>query len=324
MTSSGFPLPRLLAAACLALAAILSAAPMVHAQAPLVVVPAQAAQPAEPPAALPDAATVDAPAAADRVQAAPALPTAPAAPNAAPLVTLGLGDSVALVVYGKPDLSVTVEVGEDGTILLPLIGAVKVAGLSPAEASALVARRYQDGEFLVNPQVAMTISKAVSQQVAVLGQVGNPGRYPVESRTTVFDLLASAGGKTVDGAETIVLVRTEADGTVVRTPIDLGALADPTKDFPTIQFRGGDTLYVPRAEQIFIYGEVASPGKFPLQPGTTLIQALTVAGGVTRRGSLSRIEIKRRRPDGSFQTLSPKLNDPVQADDVVRVKESIF
>lgn len=250
-------------------------------------------------------------------------PTAPAT-GPAPLVTLGLGDTVSLVVYGKPDLSVTVEVGEDGTIPLPLIGPVKVTGLSPAEASALVAKAYQDGEYLVNPQVAMTISKAVSQQVAVLGQVGAPGRYPVESRTTVFDLLASAGGKGADGAETVVLVRTEADGTVVRTPIDLGALADPTKDFPTIRFQGGDTLYVPRAEQIFIYGEVAAPGKYALQPGTTLIQALTIACGVTRRGSLSRIEIKRRKPDGSFQTLDPKLNDPIEADDVIRVKESIF
>lgn len=258
--------------------------------------------------------------------AAAAGPTAvvPGSPSAAPLVTLGLGDSVSLVVYGKPDLSVTAEVGEDGTVQLPLIGPVKVAGLSPNEAAARVAQAYQDGEFLVNPQVTMTLSKATSQQVAVLGQVGNPGRYPVESRTSVFDLLASAGGKTADGAETIVLVRTESDGTVSRTAIDLGALADVSKPFPTIKFRGGDTLFVPKAAQIFIYGEVTSPGKYALQPGTTLIQALTIAGGVTRRGSLSRIEIKRRTADGGFKTLSPKLNDPIEAEDVIRVKESIF
>lgn len=258
----------------------------------------------------------------------PSVTLTAAGPNPArdltPLVTLGRGDSVALVVYGKPDLSVTVEVGDDGSIQLPLIGAVRVAGLSPSEAATEVAKAYQAGEFLVNPQVTVTLSKATSQQVAVLGDVGTPGRYPVESRTTVFDLLASAGGKTADGAEVIVLVRTEADGTVSRTPIDLGALADTRKEFPTIKFRGGDTLYVPRAAQIFIYGEVANPGKFALQPGTTLIQALTIAGGVTRRGSMSRIEIKRRTADGTFKTLSPKLNDPLEAEDVIRVKESIF
>ena len=61
-----------------------------------------------------------------------------------------------------------------------------------------------------------------------------------------------------------------------------------------------------------------------LQPGMSLIEALTIAGGVTRRGSTSRIEIKRKLPDGKFKTVSPKLNDELQADDVIRVKESIF
>lgn len=299
------PLPRMPWSMLARRAAALLAATL------LAAAPVHAAAPAAAPAPAPAPTVLDAAAAA-------------ATAAATPLVTLGLGDSVAVVVYGKPDLSVTVEVGDDGSVRLPLVGAIGLSGLSPNEAAARIAKAYQDGEFLVNPQVAVTLSKATSQQVAVLGQVGAPGRYPVESRTTVFDLLASAGGKGADGAETIVLVRTEADGTVSRTPIDLGALADTSKEFPTIKFRGGDTLYVPRAAQVFIYGEVASPGKFALQPGTTLIQALTVAGGVTRRGSLSRIEIKRRTADGGFKTLSPKLNDLLEADDVIRVKESIF
>lgn len=250
------------------------------------------------------------------------VPSAPVA--AAPLVKLGIGDTISMQVFGKPDLAIKTVVAEDGTVQLPLIGALRVLGLSPSEASVEAARAYQTGEFLVNPQVTITLETGTSQQVSVLGEVGAPGRYPVESRTSVFDLLAIAGGKTQDSAEVLYLVRTEADGKVTRLPIDLSSLADPTKEFPVIKFQGGDTIYVPKAPQIFLYGEVNKPGEYKLQPGMSLIEALTIAGGVTRRGSTSRIEIKRKLPDGKFKTVYPKLTDELQGDDVIRVKESIF
>lgn len=254
-----------------------------------------------------------------------ASPAASAAAGAStPLVRLGIGDTISMTVFGKPDLSIKTVVTEDGTVQLPLIGAIRVVGLSPSEASAEAAKAYQSGEFLVNPQVTIALETGTSQQVSVLGAVGAPGRYPVESRTSVFDLLAIAGGKTEDSAEVLYLVRVEADGKVSRQPIDLSSLSDPTKEFPVIKFQGGDTIYVPKAPQIFIYGEVGKPGEYKLQPGMSLVEALTIAGGVTRRGSTSRIEIKRKQPDGKFKTVSPKLTDELQADDVIRVKESIF
>ena len=254
---------------------------------------------------------------------APNLAPTPAA-TPTPLVKLGLGDTISLTVFGKPDLSTKAVVADDGTVQLPLIGPIRVVGLSPSEAAQRVTQAYLDGEFLVNPQVTIALDNGTSQQVSVLGEVGTPGRYPVESRTSVFDLLAIAGGKTADSADVLYLVRTEADGTVSRMPIDLSSLADPSKEFPSIKFQGGDTIYVPRAPQVFIYGEVARPGEYRLQPGMSLIEALTIAGGVTRRGSLSRIEIKRKKPDGKFMSVYPKLNDILLADDVIRVKESIF
>lgn len=241
-----------------------------------------------------------------------------------PLVKLGLGDTISLLVFGKPDLSTKAVVADDGTVQLPLIGAIPVVGLSPSEAAQEVAKAYVAGEFLVNPQVTIALETGTSQQVSVLGEVGSPGRYAVESRTSVFDLLAIVGGKSADSADVLYLIRTEADGTVSRIPIDLSSLADPTKEVPAIKFQGGDTLFVPRAPQIFIYGEVSKPGEYKLQPGMSLIEALVIAGGVTPRGSTSRIEIKRKKADGKIKTVYPKLNDTLEADDVIRVKESIF
>ena len=209
-------------------------------------------------------------------------------------------------------------------ILVPLIGATPITGLSPSEAATKIATALQTGEFLVKPQVTITLVQGNSQQVSVLGEVGKPGRYPVESRTTIFDLLAQAGGKGVEGASVIYLLHTDPQGNITRTPINLDSLTDVKAALPTIRLEGGDTLLVPRAGQFFVYGEVTNPNQYRLDPGMTVIQALTRAGGITRRGSSSRIEIKRRNATGGYETIHPKLTDSVQAEDVIRVKESIF
>lgn len=249
---------------------------------------------------------------------------AASARNGNPLIKLGLGDTITLQVYGKPELTTTTYLADDGTVLVPLAGAVKVVGLSPSQAAQKIAAALRSGEFLVNPQVSITLDKGSSQQVSVLGEVGAPGRYPVESRTTVFDLLALAGGRSVDGASVIYLLHTDAAGNISRTPINLNSLTDIKADLPTVKLEGGDTLLVPRAAQFYVYGEVTTPNQYRLDPGMTVIQALTKAGGITRRGSSSRIEIKRRKPDGTTVAVHPKLTDPVEADDLIRVKESIF
>lgn len=245
-------------------------------------------------------------------------------PGKAPLVKLGIGDTVTVQVYGKPDLGTTTTIADDGTILVPLIGATPITGLSPSEAATKIATALQTGEFLVKPQVTITLVQGNSQQVSVLGEVGKPGRYPVESRTTIFDLLAQAGGKGVEGASVIYLLHTDPQGNITRTPINLDSLTDVKAALPTIRLEGGDTLLVPRAGQFFVYGEVTNPNQYRLDPGMTVIQALTRAGGITRRGSSSRIEIKRRNATGGYETIHPKLTDSVQAEDVIRVKESIF
>jgi polysaccharide export outer membrane protein len=255
----------------------------------------------------------------------PGTPNAPGAPaEKAPLLQLGPGDSVGIQVYGQPDMSVTIYVSDDGTIPVPLAGPVQVAGLSPAQAGGRIEKALRDGKLLVDPHVTLTVVQSRSQRVSVLGQVGTPGRYPIESNTSVLDLLAQAGGVTENGSEVVYLLRTDKDGKVVRYPINLKGLTDGNKSMPTQSLKGGDSLFVPRAEQFYIYGEVTTPGKFRVEPGMTVVQAIARAGGITPRGSQRRVEIKRRLADGNYETSKPKLSDLVQPDDVIRVKESIF
>ena len=249
-------------------------------------------------------------------------PTPPANPPPR-IIQLGPGDSVGIQVYGQADMTTVVYVSDDGTIPVPLAGPVQVSGLSPAEAAKRIEKALKDGKFLIDPHVTLTVTVSRSQRVSVLGQVGRPGQYPIDANTTIFDLLALAGGALDTGSEDIFLLRADASGTVQRHPINLKGLEKANGVIPGQTLRGGDSILVPRAEQFYIYGEVATPNKYRVEPDMTVIQAIARAGGVTPRGSERRVEIKRM-VGGKYVTVKAKLNDPVKADDVLHVKESIF
>lgn len=242
----------------------------------------------------------------------------------APLLQLGPGDSIAIQVYGQPDMSGTVYVSDDGTIPVALAGPVQVAGLSPSQAASRIEKALRDGKFLVDPHVTLTVTQSRSQRVSVLGQVGKPGRYPIESNTTIFDLLAEAGGVTEKGGNTVYLLRQGKDGNVARYPISLQGLSGGEQTIPDQSLKGGDSIYVPHAPQFYVYGEVAKPGQYTVESGMTVIQAIADAGGITPRGSERRIIIKRRNTDGTYTTTKARLSELVQPEDVIRVKESIF
>ena len=244
--------------------------------------------------------------------------------DARPLLQLGAGDSVTIQVYGQPDMGATVYVSDDGSIPVALAGPVQVAGLSPAQASLRIEKALRDGKFLVDPHVTLTVMQSRSQRVSVLGQVGTPGRYPIESNTSIFDLLAQAGGVKEDGGDVVFLLRPDKDGKETRYPINLKLLVNGDRPAQTERLKGGDSVFVPRADQFYIYGEVAQPGKYKVEPAMTIIQAIARAGGVTLRGSQRRVEIKRHKADGTYLTSKAKLGEAVQPDDVIRVKESIF
>lgn len=241
-----------------------------------------------------------------------------------PLLQLGPGDAISIKVFGRPELDTTTYISDDGTVPVPLAGAVRIGGLSPAQASTRVADALRQGQFLVDPQVTIFLVEFRSQQASVLGQVQSPGRFPIESKVSVFDLIAQAGGTTEDGADVIYLLRPDGNGVIERHPVDLRALTEggAAQIAPVVQ--GGDSIFVPRAGQFYIHGEVQSPNMYRLEHGMTVVQALSRGGGVTQRGSSNRVEIRRRDADGQFMTLRPELTDLVQADDVILIKERIF
>ena len=251
-------------------------------------------------------------------------PPVPGAAAASPLTPLGPGDSVTLHVFGQPDMDTVLGVADDGTISVPLAGSIPVAGLSTENAAHRVEKSLKDGEYFVDPHVTLTLTVSMSQRVSVLGEVHTPGRYPVDSKTTIVDLLAQAGGETEFGSDTVYVLRPDASGSIKRYPVNLKGLANAATSAPTQLLRSGDSVYVPRAEQFFILGEVQKPSMYKLEPNLTVLQAIALAGGVTPKGSVRRVEVKRAGKNGEQIVIKPKGNDLVQPDDVIRVKESIF
>ena len=225
---------------------------------------------------------------------------------------LGPGDTVHVTVYQQPDLTVDARITDTGTINFPLLGNVKIGGQSTFDAANTLANALKDGGYLKAPQVAVALTTVRSRQVSVLGLIVHPGRYPLEeAHMKLPDLIAAAGGIALGGAEEVTVIRDGKSQTV-------SALS---KEF---DLKGGDTVYIERAPVFYIYGEVVHAGVYPVKAGMTVMQALSIGGGITPRGSERRIKLRRLAADGKTREYDASLVDVVKADDVIFVKEALF
>lgn len=236
---------------------------------------------------------------------------------------MGTGDVLRITVYGQPDLTIEARIGESGSIAFPLIGEVKLVGSTPSQGEAEIARRLKKGGFILDPSVNLNLVQYRSQQVTVLGRVTRPGKLTLEKISRVSDALALAGGIIADGADTITLIR-EREGKTEYRDIDVVALFKAGGETSNEWVEDGDIISVSRQPMFYIYGEVQRPGSFRLEQNMSLVQALSLGGGLTQRGTQRGIKILRRDDKGVMQELATQLSDPVKKDDVIYVKESLF
>ncbi|MFM7533822.1 MAG: polysaccharide export protein EpsE [Rubrivivax sp.] len=254
---------------------------------------------------------------------AQSMPAAQAA--AAPEYRIGPGDLLRIGVYQNPDLSLETRVTDAGTISFPLLGAVRVGGMSVTAAERVIADGLRAGNFVRQPQVTIAVTLFRAHQASVLGAVQRPGRFALESLDLrLSDLLAMAGGIAPFGADAVVLLGNR-EGRPVRIEIDLPSLfsggASRERD-PLVL--NGDTIWVERQPVVYIYGEVQRPGPMRLERGMTLMQALATGGGLTPRGTERGIRVHRKVGDGRVQAMQLALDDRVQDGDVIQVRESLF
>jgi polysaccharide export outer membrane protein len=239
--------------------------------------------------------------------------------------TVGQNDILRITVYDHADLATTARVSGEGLISFPLIGSVKVAGLTTTQVAAEISSRLADG-YIVDPHVSVFVQEYQSKKATLLGQVEKPGIYVLSGDTTFLQLLSQAGGLTPDAGDRAVLTRKSLlpgkEDSVIA--IDLQRLVAGGDTSLDVAVRDGDNIYVPKAGVFFITGEVKKPDAYKYEEGVTVIKAITTAGGLTDKASSGRIRIIRK-VGGKEQVIDKAgMDAPVMKNDIIVVPESYF
>lgn len=236
---------------------------------------------------------------------------------------LGSGDAVRVQVYEHDDLTTEDRISDRGHITFPLLGEVNITGMRTVAAAAYIGELLTQKKLVKNPLVTIKVVESSSQQVSVLGQVNKPGKYKIQAKTTLLEIVAEAGGISASGDDRAVIVRNEG-GESRKFEVSLGDLLDRGLLAQNVSLERQDVIYVPRAPQFYVFGEVQRPGVYRLEHGMTVLQALAVGGGLSPRGTANGIKITRRSVDGKVLNLDVDRTDQLLPDDVVTVKERLF
>jgi polysaccharide export outer membrane protein len=245
---------------------------------------------------------------------------------------VGANDTLMVSVWEQNELSGKFTVGSDGAIAFPLIQRIVVGNLTVREIEALLAAKLIEGGFLKKPQVTVTIETYRSRQIFVIGEVRQPGTFYLTGQETLVQVLARAGSTTPNASRELLVVRSARGQQGPVQPDDAGAKDVVRVDLQKLEtgtldaelfLQDGDTVIVPKAEVVYVTGQVRNPGAYPITRALTVRQALTFAGGVSERGAAGRIKIVRQ-VSGKELKLDAELDDPVQPNDTVEVPERFF
>ena len=275
--------------------------------------------PQKPPAPVP--APAAAPATGQTQAPVPAPPPAPALLD----YLVGSQDVLNITVFGEPQLSGKVRVDNDGSFPFQYLGRVKADGLTVTAIEAVLRKGLADG-YLKNPQVSVEMDQYHSQNVFVLGEVRSPNKYSLAGNSTLMDALTQAGSVTPAAGHWVLIrharlgIASPADAQDATTADLRVSLNDlQSGKAASITILDGDTIYVPRAERIYVNGQVRTPGAYPYEENMTVFTAIALAGGITEKGSNSRISVVRIE-GGQRKEVDVKQTDTLRAGDQVFVK----
>lgn len=235
---------------------------------------------------------------------------------------IGAQDLLKITVFDEPDLTNSYRVDGDGFITFPYIGRVMASGLTLQELQDRIRTMLAAG-FIRNPQVRAEIGEFKSQSVLVSGEVRMPGKITMTGAMTLLEALAAAGSATSSASSELTIAHPKrpgaSDSDVVRISwkdLQLGKGTD-------VGLQDGDIINVPKAQTFFITGQVRNGGPFVLEPGTTIQQAIAMAGGLNERGSDRGITVTRL-VNGKSTDVKVTLEDKVQPNDTITIRNRFF
>ena len=258
------------------------------------------------------------------------VPTRPAPPVTAadPISSdylVGPQDVLNIIVYGEPTLSGRFRVDNDGTFPFQFIDRVKADGLTVSAIEAAMEKALADG-YLRNPQISVEVAEYRSQNVYVQGQVRSPGKYPLPANASLMDAIVLAGSTLPEAGNWVEIYHqgiaagpTTASVGVKAPDIRVRLIDLQSGKAQTVSIKDGDTIFVPKAERIYVTGQVRNPGAYAYDDNMTVFTAISLAGGITEKGSNSRISITRL-VNGRRTEIDVKQEDKLRPGDQVTVK----
>ena len=264
---------------------------------------------------------------------APAQPApAQGAANRASDYVIGPTDVLKVTVYDEPTMSGTFRVDTDGSFQYPMLGRVAAGGMRVRDIEQMIKTKLEDG-FIRRAQVTVDVDQFRSRSVFIVGEVRSPGKYPMTGQMSLIEALAAAGSTPPPASSEVLILRPrdpvtaqpltpeQADQTNV-TRVNLGDL-QLGRLSENVSLMEGDTIFVPKAERFFITGQVRNPGAYTFERGLTVLQAISLAGGLTDKGSNRRIKVIRT-VKGKKAQQNIDLADAIQPGDTLVVPQRLL
>lgn len=254
---------------------------------------------------------------------------------------IGPDDQLLVTVFDAPDLSGPARVSGDGVISMPLVGSIKVSGLTPREVE-LVLQALLRRTYMKDPQVTVTVTEMQSHSVSVLGAVKQPGVFQIRGTKTLLEMLSMAQGLASNaGSEVVVMRGGDAGNGATPTPdagvktgvagvtpvsatsassgnaadrkaidINLKLLLDSGDPKYNVAIHPGDIIKVKTAGIVYVVGDVIRPGGFPVQDNEhiTVLQAIALGQGIGPDADKSKAKIIRVAENGEQIELPVRLN----------------
>jgi polysaccharide export outer membrane protein len=262
---------------------------------------------------------------------------APAVPKAQPSsgdYIVGAQDVLKVLVFDEPQLSGTFRVDADGTFTYPFVGRIEARGQTLRTIERTLTKLLADG-YVKRPQIAIEVEEYRSRSIFIVGEVRTPGKYPLSAQMTVIEAIAQAGSTTTNASSEVLILRRGGGAAADGAPLTPGATGvtqtlrvsltdiESGRQAANVILQEGDTIFVARAERFYVTGQVRSPGAYTYERGMTVLQAISLAGGLSDRGSNRGIKIVRTT-GGKKRQIGVKLEDVIEPNDTIVVRQRLL
>jgi len=263
---------------------------------------------------------------------APAAQAQTALPPTPSDYVIGAQDMLKITVFDEPTMSGSYRVDADGSFQYPMLGRVRASRRKPREIADEVKTKLEDG-YIRYAQVTLEVEQYGSRSIFVVGEVRSPGKYPMTGDMTLIEALAAAGSTMTTASTEVLILRPRNSDAAQPLTIDQSDQANVTrvslsdlqlgKLSENVKLMEGDTIFVPKAQKFFMTGQIRNPGAYTYERGLTVLQAISLAGGLTDKGSNRRLKVIRM-VNGKKVEQGVDLDDLIQPADTLVIPQRLL